>query len=115
MTPETLNSLPFTRTTKFYLNNLSSKQHHKIPVEIIKYAINEYVFTKDNVYHIDQVIGYIHRIMNRDRKLFMMQKLDINFLLIALRRDLEDVYDIINGYEGDLKLFPPTPVVEAEV
>jgi len=114
MNSEILNALPFTRTARFYLENLNSKKYHKIPVYTIKHVICEYSFKQNNGYHVDQIIGHLHRIINKNRMLFFMQKLDLNFLLISIRRDLEDYYDRINGYNEDLNIFQSSSVESEE-
>lgn len=115
MNKEILNSLPFSRTTRFYQEYLNEKQHYKIPVQTLKLVIGSYIFNQhNNKYHVDQVIGHLHRLINRQRDAFFMKGLSINFLLICIRRDLEDDYDRINELPDQTSLIKPEAFATAD-
>jgi hypothetical protein len=96
-----LNNLPFPRTTR-YLASISTKEmYYQIKVKLIVKIIDIYVFDKENDYHVEKVIGHLHRKLNKDYHDISWG--DKNFLLLSIRNDLDDSIDIINAKECEEK------------
>ena len=90
MNINSLNKLPFTLTTKFCLENINSQRYYKISVSTIKKAIERPISLNKDC-NINEIIGYLHFIINRERGLFYMENSNINFLLICIRKDLTEL------------------------
>ncbi len=96
-----LNNLPFPRTTRYLLSISTKEMYHLIKVKLIKTLIEGYVFDKGNKYHVDKVIGHMHRTLNKD--FHDIGWGNMNFLLLSIRNDLEDDYDAINSKADERK------------